>query len=200
MSHHCLKQFNATRYWVLFHICVLWFRIYNIMYCHMQAIPSCQSCTLGDGINLTRCCYKYITATAGPIPGRMHEWRQLSGCRDGTLKNHAPNQMGMIPQYLHTIPISCFVNYTYVLTVSLSTTTKLMKMALSTAHSSAFHIKRQSIYLPCSAVIKFQGITYIHSNIPYMQTCTAHALHSFCIQNGSYLPCSVNTTIQFQTS
>ena len=52
-------------------------------------------------------------------------------------------------------------------TVSLSTTTKLMKMVLHTAHSTAFRIK-DNPYLPCSAALKFQGITYIHSNMPYM--------------------------------
>ena len=98
---------------------------------------------------------------------RPHALMKTSGCRDGTLKNHAPNQMGMIAQYLHTIPTSCFVNYTYMLTVSLSTMTKLMKMVLHTAHSTAFRIK-DNPYLPCSAALKFQGITCIHSNMPYM--------------------------------
>ena len=50
--------------------------------------------------------------------------------------------------------------------------------ALSTAHSTAFHILKDDPYLPCPAAIQFHSNLY--SNMPYRHSI-AHELHNFHI-------------------
>ena len=125
---------------------------------------------------------------------------KTSACRDGTLKNQL-NQMQMTPQYHHTIPISCVIlptTDTTKLSHALSLPTPTNKHGM---HHCSFHSlphKRQSISAMFSSS-KFHNITYTrrHHTGPAL---FMHRLHSFCIQDKPYLPCSVATTLQPPTT
>ena len=67
-------------------------------------------------------------------------------------------------------------------------------MALSNAHSTVFHIFISAMFIS-DKISKHN----LHSNMPH-RLSTAHALHSFCIQDWSYSPCSVATALQPSTT
>ena len=104
------------------------------------------------------------------------------------LKNQ-PNKMGTTPQHIHTIPTSCAILPT-MHNKKLFTHSLNEHGILSTAHSTAFHIKTIHI---CH--IHQQKI--LQHNLNPQHTITAH---SFCIQDRLYLPCSVATTLQPPTT
>ena len=63
------------------------------------------------------------------------------------------------------------------------------------AHSTPFHIE-VNLYVPSSAATEVHNIT----DTPTCRLSTAHALHSFCIQDRPHSPCSVAIKLQPPTT
>ena len=102
----------------------------------------------------------------------------------------------MTPQHSHHPYILCHLaNYAHHKTtctlLAYSHPLNNQTRHLPTAHSTAFHIQ------DISHVQQYNKISQhnLHSNMPY-RLSTACALHSFCIQDRPYLPCSVAIALQ----
>ena len=89
---------------------------------------------------------------------------------DTTLLSHHPYNFAILPTMHTTKLTTCTLCYS-------SIHTQLINTTLSTAHSTAFHMKANP-YLPCPAAIQFHNNLY--SNMPYRPSIV-HALHSLCI-------------------
>ena len=77
-----------------------------------------------------------------------------------------------------------------------------MNTVLSTAHSTAFHIKDDPYQiLPHSAAIKFHSnkISRHNLKLPTQLPYRPSTAHSFSIQDRLYLPCSIATTLHYTT-
>ena len=115
--------------------------------------------------------------TAGTSHKKVFRMK-TSACRDGTLKNQ-PNKMGTTPQLIHTIPTSCAILQTMHNKTSLHA--HQMNTVLSTAHSTAFHIK-DSPYrnLPHSAEIEFHLKLPTYHTDPALLTVSAYKTDYTC--------------------
>ena len=145
------------------------------------------------------------------LSGTSHKkvfWMKTSTYRDGTLKTQ-PNKMGTT-QHFHTIPTSCAIlpsMHTTKLSTCSMHTTKLSTCTLAysnplnkwTSHSLLLTQQPSCIQDICMFSSNTISLYNIHCNMPYTHS-TACALHSFCIQDWPYLPCSVAIVLQQSTT
>ena len=112
---------------------------------------------------------------------------KTSAFRDGTLKNQL-NKMGTTPQHIYTIPTSCAILPTM-------HNKKLSTHSLnehSTQHCSLHSLEHKSQSIPDSVTFSSNKISQLQTpNIP----CRPSTVHSFCIQDRLYLPCSTATIL-----
>ena len=125
---------------------------------------------------------------------------ETSTCRDGTLKNQL-NQMGMTPQHLH---------HPYLVPICLLCTPQISLHVHWPIHTNCITTNQQALLTQQPSAQMTTHMCHVQQkqkvhNITDTPTChtdfsTAHALHSFCIQDWSYSPCSVATALQPSTT